>query len=161
MQLNYNHWELQHAKVRNKYYIDVYIYIIVAPFTGTIGNILRGTLEKDQSRLLEYQFPDEGMTLTINVTIGKLQAHGSFTIKNPTIVTADFSVQSEDDQPDINFFISATLYEESTGQNREYANKKVYISISGLSDNNEFSLTTSAGGTTRPTPSSSKHHFLV
>lgn len=133
----------------------------VAPFFGTIGEALDGILEKDQSRLLEYDFPDEGMTLSINVTEGKLLAHGSFTIKNPNTLTADFTVQSEDANPDINFFISPTLYEEKTSQINDTTNrrkrqtgdsiKKVYLSIVGLLSNNTFSLDTDIGDTTPPT----------
>ena len=105
-------------------------------------------------RLLQYTFPNEGLTLKVDITLGQVQVYGSFTIRNPTSLTADFSITST--TGGINFFISPDLYQTSTGglqtshRRRQIGSLSnttafVYLSIEGLQTNNTFFLNTTFG----------------
>ena len=125
-----------------------------APAIASISDPLETNLGMDESRLLQYPFPDEGITLKIDNTIGQVQVQGSFTIQNPTSLTADFSIQST--STGIDYFISPDLYQSSTGgmqtsrQTGWLSNTtaNVYLSIVGLLSNNTFTLNTTYGDTT-------------
>ena len=122
----------------------------IAPAIVAISDPLETSLGMNESRLLQYPFPDEGITLKIDITIGQIQVQGSFTIRNPTSLTADFSIQST--SAGIDYFISPDLYQSSTGgmQTGSLSNTtaNVYLSIVGLLNNNTFSLNTTFGDTT-------------
>ena len=128
-----------------------------APAIASISDPLKTSLSMDESRLLQYPFPDEGITLKVDITIGQVQVRGSFTIRNPTSLTADFTIQST--STGIDYFISPDLYQSSTGgiqtsrrrrQTGSLSNTtaNVYLSIVGLLSNNTFSLNTTYGDTT-------------
>ena len=115
------------------------------------------SLSIDESCLLQYPFPDEGITLKIDITIGQIQVQGSFTIRNPTSLTADFSIQST--SAGIDYFISPDLYQSSIGGMQANRRRRqtgslsnttanVYLSIVGLLKNNTFSLNTTFVDTT-------------
>ena len=129
----------------------------IAPAIASISDPLETSLGMDEARLLRYPFPDEGITLKIDNTIGQVQVQGSFTIRNPTSLTADFSIQST--STGIDYFISPDLYHSSTGgmqtshrrhQTGSLSNTtaNVYLSIVGLLNNNTFTLNTTYGDTT-------------
>ena len=129
-------------------YYNLYVYI--APAIATINDIIEGTIGIRQVRLLQYQFPSEGMTLKVDINWGQLQVYGSFSIRNPTVLTADFSVQNT--SQGIDYFISPELYaRSSTGINKRQASTNspvnLYLSLTGLQNNTEFFLNTTFGDT--------------
>ena len=132
--------------------------IETAPAIAFISEPLTTSLGMGKSRLLQYPFPDEGITLKVVTTLGQIQVHGSFTIRNPTSLTADFSITSF--TGGINYFISPELYQSSTGglqtsrQRRQTGSSSntttnVYLSIEGLQTNNIFFLNTTFGDTSK------------
>lgn len=105
---------------------------------------MQGTITRRTRRLLKYDFPDEGLTLKLE---GRLQVYGSFTVPNPTSLTADFSVES--DNEGIDYFVSPAPFtnNDSDGSDDRQSNS-VYLSIVGLEDRVDFVLETSLGDTT-------------
>ena len=131
--------------------------IKTAPAIASISEPLTTSLGMGKSRLLQYSFSDEGITLKVDVTLGQVLVQGSFTIQNPTSLTADFSVTST--TSGIDYFISPALYQSSIGdlqtsrQRRQTGSTSnitanVYLSLEGLETNNTFSLNTTFGDTT-------------
>ena len=141
--------------------------IKTAPALVPISEPLTANLGMGEFRLLQYPFPDEeGITLKVYITLGQLQVHGSFTIRNPTSLTADFSITSN--TSGIFFFISPELYQSSTGglqtsrQRRQTGSPSdttpnVYLSIEGLQMNNVFSLLPVIGKDPRTGGKSTRH----
>ena len=131
--------------------------IKTAPAIASISEPLAASLGMGKSRLLQYPFPDEGITLKIDITLGQVLVRGSFTIRNPTSLTADFSIIST--TSGIDYFISPALYQSSTGglqtshQRRQSGSPSnitanVYLSIKGLQTYNVLFLNTTFGDTT-------------
>ena len=126
-----------------------------APALSIISDVIEGILQTNEARLLEFPFPSEGMTLKVDITRGQLQVYGSFSIRNPTSLTADFSVQST--FTGIDYFISPKLYSSSTNTglitkrqaspSTNTSAVSVYISLTGLVNNTVFSLNTTFGDT--------------
>ena len=137
--------------INTMYYM---LSIKTAPAIASISEPLTTSLSMGESRLLQYPFPNEGITLKIDVTLGQILVQGSFTIRNPTSLTADFSVTST--SSGIDYFISPGLYQSYTGdlqtsrQRPQTGNitANVYLSIEGQQTNNTFSLNTTFGDTT-------------
>ena len=139
------------------HFINTMYYILsikTAPAIVSISDPLVASLGMGKSRLLQYPFPDEGITLKFDVTLGQLLVQGSFTIQNPTSLTADFSITST--TSGIDYFISPDLYQSSIGgfqtsrrrhQTGSPSNTtaNVYLSIEGLQMNNTFILNTTFG----------------
>ena len=119
----------------------------IAPAITTINDVIEGIIGIRQVRLLQYQFPSEGMTLKVTITRGQLQVYGSFSIRNPTVLTADFSVQST--SQGIHYFISPELYVRSSTEIQDSTNSSVnvYLSLTGLQANTDFLLNTTLGDT--------------
>ena len=130
------------------------------------GMEIATTIPKGSSRLLQYEFPSEGMTVKVDVTQGNLLVRGSFNIQNPNVLTQDFSVMSNGNN--IDYFISPELFRQSTTDNdgrrtkrqaptpTNATNGNLYLSIVGLNDNNTFVLNTTFGDTTESIKSSGK-----
>ena len=123
--------------------------IKTAPGIVSISEPLEASLGMSKFRLLQYPFPDEGITFKINIILGQVLVQGSFTIRNPTSLTADFSFTSTNNS--INFFISPDLYYSSiligglqtSHQRRQTGSPSnttanVYLFIEGLQRNNTF-----------------------
>ena len=132
--------------------------IKTAPAIVFISKPLTTSLGMGEFRLLQYPFPDEGITLKFDITLGQLQVYGSFTIRNPTSLTADFSTTINSSST--NYFISPDLYQSSIGglqtsrqrrQTGSPSNKtaNVYLSIEGLQARNTFVLNTTFGDTSK------------
>ena len=132
--------------------------IKTAPAIVSISQLLKASLGMGKFRLLQYPFPNEGLTLKVDITLGQVQVYGSFTIRNPTSLTADFSITST--TGGINFFISPDLYQSSTGDlqtsrrsrqigSRSNTTAYVYLSIVGLQTNNTFFLNTTFEDTSK------------
>ena len=132
--------------------------IKTAPAIVSISKLLKTSLGMGEFRLLQYPFPDEGITLKVDIAFGQIQVHGSFTIRNPTSLTADFSITSNTSY--INFFIGSALYQSSIGglqtsrQRRQIGlpsntTVNVYLSIEGLQSYNTFVLNTTFGDTSK------------
>lgn len=126
----------------------------LAPAMATVGSPLNTTLQMNESRLLAYSFPNEGMTLDVDIRRGDLLIRGSFSIQNPTVLTQDFSIQSAMSS-DVNYYISPNLYQSSTSslnittQQFNTTDKNVFISVAGLTSTNTFTLNTTLGNVTR------------
>ena len=95
--------------------------------------------------MLAFDFPNEGITLKIDITQGQLLVYGSFSILNPNSLTADFSFQSTSDG--ISYFISPELYQSSTIRFNVSRSADLYISLIGLQNNNIFLLNSTFGDT--------------
>lgn len=134
---------------------------LIAPTVISTNEEITGTIARSEKRLLESEFPNNGLTLKIDIQVGDLVVYGSFTIRNPTPLTADFSVTH--DEKEIDYFVSPELYRSSTnadgddystisddystsGDSGSQAN--VYFSIVGLEYSNTFSLITAVGDMT-------------
>ena len=128
------------------YSIELYI---TAPSLVDIGrSITNITLQKEQVRLLEFAFPCGGLTIKIDVTQGQIQVYGSFSIPNPTLLTADFSVLFTFGNN--NFFVSPRpeLYQTIASKCQTpstNSSTNVYISLTGLQNNTVFSMNTTVG----------------
>ena len=75
--------------------------------------------------------------------------YGSFTIRNPTLLTADFQV---DGTGTLEYFVSPALYDssvfESANRSQFLNNTSVFVSLVGQQDNNTFIMNTTFGDTT-------------
>ena len=124
-----------------------------APAIFEISQELQTTISRDQATNLEYKFPPEGLTIKIEISVGELVLYGSFTIRSPSSLTADFEIRSTSE---IDYFVSPELYDESVinygGENchRPQASKdtSVFITLVGQEDINTFSLNTTYNDTT-------------
>ena len=127
---------------KSKFYtcIMYLLYCVTAPAVVDIGNEINVNLEMGEVRLLRYAFPSEGLTLVIDVTQGQIQVYGSFSIPNPTVLTADFSVQFTSGNN--YFFVNPQIY-FNTNTN---SSTNVYISLAGLQESNVFSMNTALSG---------------
>ena len=150
--------------INTMYYM---LSIKTAPAIASISKPLATSLGMGKSRLLQYPFPNEGITLKVDVTLGQVQVQGSFTIRNPTSLTADFSVSSTTNG--IDYFISPGLYQSSIGglqtsrRRRSPSNitTNVYLSIEGLQANNTFYLNTTFGDTSEGKVQNAKHAWMT
>jgi hypothetical protein len=124
------------------------------PAEADLNDELDLNLGMNEIRLIKFPFPDEGMTLKMNISVGQLVVHGSFTINNPNMLTADFSVTGDENEG-IDFFISPQLYANSTTSSNSNGISKrafstesnVYLSITGLKSANSFVMNTTLGDT--------------
>ena len=124
-----------------------------APAIFEISQELETTISRDQATNLEYNFPPEGLTIKIEISVGELVLYGSFTIRSPTSLTADFEIRSTSE---IDYFVSPELYDESVinygGENRRRrqasGDTSVFITLVGQEDINTFSLNTTYDDTT-------------
>ena len=118
-----------------------------APAVINITQQLQISIDKNQVANLEYNFPLEGLTITIEIFVGELVLYGSFTIPSPTSLTADFEIRIINE---INFFVSPELYSASVvsfvgGARRRRQiseDASVFITLVGQGDINTFSVTT-------------------
>ena len=106
--------------------------------------------------MLQYAFPVEGLTIKFVIVSGQLLIYGSFSVQNPTLLTADFSIQGT--TTGIDFFISPELrqsvFDSQSNRRRRQTGSpsnttgNVFLSIEGLQSNNTFTLSTTLGDTT-------------
>ena len=135
-----------------------------APAIFEISQELQTTIGRDQATNLEYDFPPEGLTIQIEISVGELVLYGSFTIHSPSSLTADFEIRSTNE---IDYFVSPELYDESVinyggenqqasgdngGENRRRRqaseDTSVFITLIGQENINTFSLNTTVDDTT-------------
>ena len=121
-----------------------------APAIFEISQELQTTIGRAQATNLEYNFPPEGLTIKIEISVGELVLYGSFTIRSPSSLTADFKIRSTSE---IDYFVSPKLYNESVitygGENRQASgDTSVFITLVGQEDINTFSLNTTYDDTT-------------
>ena len=126
---------------------DIILLFYTAPAVFDINQQLKSTISKGQSQNLEYKFSSEGFTIHIGISVGELVVYGSFTIRNPTLLTADFQV---DGTETLEYFVSPALYDSSVFEsaNRSLNNTSVFVSLVGQQDNNTFIMNTTFGDTT-------------
>ena len=117
-----------------------------APAIFEISQELQTTIGRDQATNLEYNFPPEGLTIKIEISVGELVLYGSFTIPSPSSLTADFEFRSTSE---IDYFVSPELYYESIinydGENRRRLSSgdaSVFVTLVGQEEINIFSLYT-------------------
>ena len=118
-----------------------------APAVINITQQLQISIGRNQVTNLEYNFPLEGLTITIEISVGELVLYGSFTIPSPSSLTADFEIRIINE---INFFVSPELYSASVvsfigGERRRRQiseDASVFITLVGQEDINTFSTTT-------------------
>ena len=123
---------------------------LTAPAIFEISQELQTTIGRDQATNLEYNFPPGGFTIKIEISVGELVLYGSFTIRSPSSLTADFEMRSTSE---IDYFVSPELYNESVinygGENRQASgDTSAFITLVGQEDINTFSLNTTYDDTT-------------
>ena len=138
-------------------YIHVFeIFILLfslsstAPALFKISQELQTTISRDQAINLKYNFPPEGLTIKIKISVGELVLYGSFTIRSPSSLTADFEFRIPSE---IDFFVSPELYDESVinyddENRRRRQDTIVFVTLVGQGDINTFFLNTTFDDTT-------------
>ena len=53
-----------------------------------VGSSINTTIQEGENRFLQFDFPTDGLTLAISVLQGRLSVFGSFSIQNPTPLSA-------------------------------------------------------------------------
>ena len=127
---------------------NIILLFYTAPAVFDINQQLKSTISKGQSQNLEYKFSSEGFTIHIEISVGELVVYGSFTIRNPTSLTADFQV---DGTETLEYFVSPALYDSSvfeSANRSQLNNTSVFVSLVGQQDNNTFIMNTMFGDTT-------------
>lgn len=100
----------------------------------------------------QYQLPDEGMTLRLNVAEGRIILYGSTKIQNPNSALYEIRLETESNE---DVFISPADIVSDDGiivkrsrARREQSNlTMIYITIEGLHNNNSYILETTFGDT--------------
>ena len=98
------------------------------------------------------------MTLEFNVKAGGIYVYGSFSVRNPGKATADFSFPVNGE---VSYFVSPEYFERVTGlqlgrrsrrqaTNQDIHNHTVHLTITGTSDNSNFSAVTVADNKVPP-----------
>ena len=55
-----------------------------------MGNQQQGSIGQYESRYYQYNIPSEGFTFQLNVPEGEMGIYGSYSFRNPTVLSADF-----------------------------------------------------------------------
>ena len=143
-------------------YVHMYVCVctksstvwLVAPETGQLDEASTHTIAQGEKTYITYPFDaNMGVTLQYQVEVGTLNVFGSFSIRNPTQSTADFTFVAE---LQTTYYVSPEMFNEATGiqSNGRSARQAVsdnatthtlFTSVSGLNEMNNFTITTVAG----------------
>ena len=133
-----------------KFILHLLSTFFLAPAIADISQSVQRTLGRDQSQYLQYNFPiEDGFTVKINISVGEITVYGSFTIRTPSSLTADFEVTSRNF---IDYYISPAFYNSSVytagRQSQTAGSNNVYLNLQGVDQTNTFSLNTTLGDVT-------------
>lgn len=103
----------------------------------TIGNPTGDSVSSGQFKFFELPFPDEGVTIRLEVQQGTVICYASDRIRNPNENDYDWKIETDD-------YIDAYLDPSSLGRP---AGNYVFVSLQGVQSINTFSLDTTSGDT--------------
>ena len=113
-----------------------------------VGSSINGTIQEGETRFLQFDFPTDGLTLAISVLQGRLSVFGSFSILNPTPLSACeiqiINLTAGSNATGIacsQLFSNSVLAPESGGP----SSPLLFVGIIGEEDNTTFTLGTTAG----------------
>ena len=137
---------------------NIYIYILltnnsitVASVIALVGQEFNGTLEDGEVAYFEYDLPEDGLTLKVEVVEGYVVIYVSTQVSSPNEALNDFKLVTN---KTVDVFVPPRS--PSSERNRRQsgsslnATTKVYISIEGHSPLNRFALNTTYDDTTIP-----------
>ena len=113
-----------------------------------VGSSITTTIQEGENRFLQFDFPTDGLTLAISVLQGRLSVFGSFSIQNPTPLSA-CEIQIIDLTAGSNatgtacsqLFSNNILAPESGGP----SSPLLFVGIIGEENGTSFTLETSGG----------------
>ena len=127
---------------------------LVAPESGQLDEASTHTIAQGEKTYITYPFDAiVGVTLQYRVEEGTLNVFGSFSVRNPTQSTADFTFVAE---LQTTYYVSPEKFNEATGMqstgrsarqavSANATNYTLYTSVSGLNEMNNFTITTVPG----------------
>ena len=116
----------------------MHLFCLIAAAEVEIDTMVMDTLQIDEIKYFEYPFPDEGLTLKVDVDEGSVVLYASDIIETPNEALYDWKVET-DGYDDV-FIDPADL-------DRPVLGNSVYVSIEGLEDSNTFTIDSTMGDT--------------
>ena len=129
--------------------------IHTAPEQASTGQQQIVILRVGQVFSLQYDLPEHGLTITANV-IGEANMYISYTIRNPTFVTADFITGGSGFLSFFVPFVGGLLKRQA---NEDSSNTKVFVSIVAKKDNTTVTVNTTDGNTFTQKGMSNNIHY--
>ena len=117
------------------------ITIHTAPEQILSGQQQEGVLEEGQVLSLQYDLPEDGLTISANVN-GEANMYMSYTIRNPTFVTADFITGGSGL---LSFYVPPLNGSMKRQANEDESN--VFVSVIAKKNNTVLTLNTTDGNT--------------
>ena len=114
-----------------------------------INEIISSTIEEDEVSYIELPFSDNGVTITVSVTIGLIVVYASDQITTPNEAFHDWMIET-DGYSDV--FLDPNDVNRTVGDT-------VYVAIEGEEESNNYELSTTTGDTS--TPSKQAMFFLL
>lgn len=75
--------------------------LFTASVQADINTTYSGDLDNSESRSFEYEVPEEGITVQVEVMMGSVTMYGSYSNPNPSPIWYDFLVQNIQQNKDI------------------------------------------------------------
>ena len=117
--------------------------VFLASAIGEIAEPFISTLEQNQVAFFQFNLPEEGLTLRLEVRIGLVVLFASNKIQNPNEAFYDWKLETSS---------SADVYISLEGITKQQVlqsmNATIFISIKGQSGVNNFTLNSTSGDTT-------------
>ena len=117
--------------------------VFLASAIGEIAEPFISTLEQNQVAFFQFNLPEEGLTLRLEVRIGLVVLFASNKIQNPNEAFYDWKLETSS---------SADVYISLEGITKQQVlqsvNSTIFISIKGQSGVNNFTLNSTSGDTT-------------
>ena len=123
----------------------MYLFSFTAPAVSEVGQAITSTLEQNEVTFVQLSLPNDGLTISIDVTVGAIVSYGSNKIQNPNEAFYDFKLSNS--RPEI--FVTTDTFDSVKIVN--FTNIMIYISIQGQSASNQFTMNTTIGDTTTGT----------
>ena len=120
----------------------------IAPAIGEIEQAFMGTLEQNQQAFFQFDLPEEGLTLKLDVETGSIVLYASTKVQNPNEALYDWRLET---RRSTDVYISPDDLEDTSSiskrQDVQSANITLYVSIEGQDGMNTFILNTTYGDT--------------
>ncbi len=104
----------------------------------SIATTVTDTLESGGIKYFEYPFPDEGLTLKVDVDEGSAVLYASDIIQTPSEALYDWKVETDGYQD---------VFLDPADLDRPVMGDSVYVSVQGLESSNTFSIDSTYGDT--------------
>ena len=118
-------------------------FCFIASAIGEIAEPFISTLEQNQVAFFQFNLPEEGLTLRLEVRVGLVVLFASNKIQNPNEAFYDWKLETSS---------SADVYISLEGITKQQVlqsvNATIFISIKGQSGVNNFTLNSTSGDTT-------------